>query len=124
MTPPVAGGHGAEIDAWFAQHPAPGAWVIISTAAPESLTDEQRAHLVQVNPAEGLTVDIFRKALDILGVACPSTITPDSGVDPGSGAVKAPSMQQLAREATERASCRRPPPPRPASAPWRSRWPA
>ena len=101
MTPPVAGGHGAEIDAWFAQHAAPGAWVIISTAAPESLTDVRRAHLVRVNPAEGLTVDNFRQALDILGVACPSTVTPDSRVEPDLKA-KLRHLQRLAREAPER----------------------
>ena len=101
MTPPVSGGHGAEIEAWFARHAAPGAWVVISTAAPESLSEAQRAHLVQVDPAEGLTVDNFRRALDILGVACPSTVTPDSRVEPGLKA-KLRHLQRLAREAPER----------------------
>ncbi|WP_454766558.1 HAD domain-containing protein [Cupriavidus campinensis] len=101
MTPPVAGGHGAEIDAWFAQHPAPGSWVILSTAAPASMSASQRQHLVRVNPAEGLTVGNFRQALDILGVACPSTVTPDSRVEPDLQA-KLRHLQQLAREAPER----------------------
>ncbi|MGO4764282.1 HAD domain-containing protein [Cupriavidus sp. 2KB_3] len=101
MTPRVAGGHGAEIDAWFTQRAAPGSWVILSTAAPSSMTAAQRRHLVQVNPAEGLTVENFRQALDILGVACPSTVTPDSRVEPGLQA-KLRHLQQLAREAPER----------------------
>lgn len=101
MTPRVAGGHGAEIDAWFTQRAAPGAWVILSTAAPETMSATQRAHLVSVDPAEGLTVTNFRQALDILGVACPSTVTPDSRVEPGLKA-KLRHLQQLAREAPER----------------------
>ncbi len=101
MTPPVSGGHGAEIDAWFAQRAAPGAWVILSTAAPASLSATQRAHLVRVNPAEGLTVDNFRQALDILGVVCPSTVTQDSRIEPGLK-TKPCHLQRLAREAPER----------------------
>lgn len=101
MTPPAQGGHPAEIDAWFGQHPAPGAWVIISTAPAASFTAAQRARLVQVDPAEGLTVDNFRKALDILGVACPSTVTPDSRVEPGLKA-KLRHLQRLARDEPER----------------------
>ncbi|WP_404994713.1 HAD domain-containing protein [Cupriavidus pauculus] len=101
MTPAVAGGHGAEIDAWFAQHPAPGAWIIVSAAPAASFSAEQRKHLVQVDPAEGLAVDNFRQALDLLGVACPSTVTPDSRVEPGLKA-KLRHLQRLAREAPER----------------------
>ena len=63
MTPAVAGGHGAEIDAWFGQHAAPGAWVILSTAPASSFSEAQRARLVRVDPAEGLTVDNFRKEI-------------------------------------------------------------
>ncbi|RZT31340.1 HAD domain-containing protein [Cupriavidus agavae] len=101
MTPPTQGGHGAEIDAWFGQHAAPGAWVIISTAPAASFSAGQRARLVSVDPAEGLTVDNFRQALDILGVACPSTVTPDSRVEPGLKA-KLRHLQRLARDEPER----------------------
>jgi len=101
MTPAVHGGHAAEIGAWSAQRAMPGAWVILSTAPAASFSAEQRARLVCVDPAEGLTVDNFRQALDILGVACPSTVTPDSRVEPGLKA-KLRHLQRLAREEPER----------------------
>ena len=81
MTPAAAGDHGQQIEAYFAERAAPSAWVFISTAAPETMSAAQRERLVRVDPAEGLTVENFRQALDILGVACPSTVTPDSRVD-------------------------------------------
>ncbi|WP_423198566.1 HAD family hydrolase [Cupriavidus sp. H19C3] len=101
MTPRTGGGHGTEIDAWFAGREAPSAWVILSTAAPETFSAAQRERLVRVDPAEGLTVENFRQALDILGVACPSTVTPDSRVDADLKA-KLRHLQQLAREAPAR----------------------
>lgn len=105
MTPRVEGGHAAEIDAYFdpttGERAAPSAWVILSTAAPESMSAAQREHLVSVDPAEGLTVENFRQALDILGVACPSTVTPDSRVDADLRA-KLRHLQQLARVAPSR----------------------
>jgi hypothetical protein len=61
----------------------------------------QREHLVSVDPSEGLTVENFRQALDILGVACPSTVTPDSRVDADLRA-KLRHLQQLARVAPSR----------------------
>lgn len=76
MTPRTGGGHGTEIDAWFAGREAPSAWVILSTAAPETFSAAQRERLVRVDPAEGLTVENFRQALDILGVACPRPLRP------------------------------------------------
>ncbi|NYI00613.1 HAD domain-containing protein [Cupriavidus plantarum] len=101
MTPRVEGGHGAEIDAYFTERAEPSAWVILSTAAPESMSAAQRDRLVSVDPAEGLTVENFRQALDILGVACPSTVTPDSRVDADLRA-KLRHLQQLARVAPSR----------------------
>ncbi|CAG9167352.1 HAD domain-containing protein [Cupriavidus pampae] len=105
MTPAAAGlvtsTHGQQIEAYFAERPAPSAWVIISTAAPETMSAAQRERLVRVDPAEGLTVENFRQALDILGVACPSTVTPDSRVDADLRA-KLRDLQQLARVAPSR----------------------
>ncbi len=123
MTPRVAGGHGAEIDAWFAQRAAPGSWVILSTAAPASMTEAQRRHLVQVNPAEGLTVENFRQALDILGVACPSTVTPGlaRGTRPPGQAAPPPATGARSPRALHAGPGRRR---GPASRPWPSPWPA
>ncbi|AGW93758.1 MULTISPECIES: HAD domain-containing protein [Cupriavidus] len=101
MTPPAAGGHGAEIAAYFAQGNAPIHYVIMSCAAPESIPEPQRAHLVSVDPAVGLTVENFQQALDILGIACPSTVAPAPRLDPDLKA-KLAQLQQLARENPER----------------------
>ncbi|KWR91388.1 HAD domain-containing protein [Cupriavidus sp. IDO] len=97
MTPPVAGGHSAEITAYFASRVMPSSYVILSCASPESMTEAQREHLVSIDPAEGLTVGNFRQALDILGVACPSTLAPAPKLDAGLKA-KLAQLQQLARE--------------------------
>lgn len=97
MTPPVAGGHGAEIDAYFARRAMPSSYVIVSCAPAESMTEAQREHLVSVDPAQGLTVANFRQALDILGVACPSTLLPPPRLDAGLRD-KLAQLQRLARE--------------------------
>jgi hypothetical protein len=97
MTPPVAGGHGAEIAAYFAGRAKPTSYVIVSCAPAASMTEAQREHLVSVDPAEGLTVANFRQALDILGVACPSTLMPPPRLDAGIRA-KLAQLQRLARE--------------------------
>ncbi|CAN7585655.1 HAD domain-containing protein [Cupriavidus necator] len=97
MTPPAAGGHGAEIEAYFAQGAKPVHYVIISCAAPESMPEALREHLVTVDPAAGLTLENFQQALGILGVACPSTVMPAPKLDAGLKA-KLAQLQQLARE--------------------------
>lgn len=101
MTPPVSGGHGAQIDAYLAERPAPASYVILSCAPAESMTAAQREHLVSIDPANGLTVENFRQALDILGVACPLSMSQESHVDAGLKA-KLQQLQQLAREAPAR----------------------
>ncbi len=101
MMPVVEGGVGAQIDAYFADRPSTSAYVILSCAPAGTMTAAQRKHLVSVNPAEGLTVENFRHALDILGVACPSTVSQESRVDEGLKA-KLLQLQQLAREAPAR----------------------
>ncbi|MDW3687816.1 HAD domain-containing protein [Cupriavidus sp. CV2] len=80
MMPAVAGGPGAEIAAYLASRPALQSYVIL-TCAGSSIADPQRPHLVNVNPAEGMTVENFKQALDVLGVACPSSLDIDSKVD-------------------------------------------
>jgi len=101
MLPKAGGGFGAEVAAWFAQRSAPAAHVILSCAPAESFSAGQRAHLVQVDPAEGLTVANFREALDKLGVACPSTLMPAPGLDAElRGRLR--TLQQLARVAPAR----------------------
>jgi hypothetical protein len=97
MTPPVAGGHGTEIEAYFAQGAKPIHYVILSCAAPESMPEALRERLVTVDPVVGLTVENFRQALDILGVACPSTVMPAPKLDAGLKA-KLAQLQQLARD--------------------------
>ncbi|GLC97702.1 hypothetical protein Tamer19_71110 [Cupriavidus sp. TA19] len=97
MTPATAGGHGAEIAAYFAQAAAPVHFVILSCAAPESMPEALRDHLVSVDPALGLTLENFQQALGILGVACPSTVMPAPKLDAGLKA-KLAQLQQLARE--------------------------
>jgi hypothetical protein len=97
MTPAVAGGHGAEIEAFFSQGARPVHYVILSCAAAESMPEALREHLVTVDPAVGLTLENFQQALDILGVACPSTVMPAPKLDAGLKA-KLAQLQQLARE--------------------------
>lgn len=97
MTPPAEGGHGAEIQAYFAQGAKPVHYVIISCATPESMSGALRDHLVTVDPAAGLTLENFQQALGILGVACPSTVMPAPKLDAGLKA-KLAQLQQLARE--------------------------
>jgi hypothetical protein len=80
MMPPVAGGPGAEITAYLASRPAPQSYVIFSSR-PAMIPAEQDAHLVAVDPAQGLTLDNFKQALDVLGVACPSTLYPQPAPD-------------------------------------------
>lgn len=97
MTPAVAGGHGAEIAAYFEGRAMPSTYVILSCAPADSMSEAQREHLVSVDPAQGLTVENFRRALDILGVACPSTLMPPPRLDAGLRA-KLAQLQRLARE--------------------------
>lgn len=99
MTPAIHGGHGQEIAAYLARRPALTDFVIFS-ARPESILPAQRPHLVSIDPAHGLTVDDFKAALELLGVACPSTLYPDSQPSP---AVRARLLQlrNLARSAPQ-----------------------
>jgi hypothetical protein len=97
MTPAVAGGHGVEIEAFFSQGARPVHYVILSCAAAGSMPEALREHLVTVDPAVGLTLENFQQALDILGVACPSTVMPAPKLDAGLKA-KLAQLQQLARE--------------------------
>jgi len=101
MTPAVDGGHGAEISAYFAGRTMPASYVILSCAPETTLSEAQREHLVRVDPAKGLTVENFRQALDILGVACPSTLMPAPRLEAGLKA-KLAQLQRLAREKPER----------------------
>ena len=104
MTPDVPGGHAARIAAYFAHRPAPQAFAIL-TCDSASMQDEQYAHLrphvVAVNPAEGLTPANFKEALDMLGVACPSTLCLDTQPDAGLEA-RLQRLRRLAREAPAR----------------------
>lgn len=100
MMPPAPGGFGAEIAAYFAKRPAPSAYVILS-AAPGTMLPQQLAHLVSVDPAQGLTPDGFRRALDVLGVGCPSGMCLDVQPHPELAA-RLRQLQQLARLAPER----------------------
>ncbi|WP_454733899.1 MULTISPECIES: HAD domain-containing protein [Cupriavidus] len=104
MTPDVPGGHAARVAAYFAKRPAPQAFAIL-TCDTASLRDEQyaclRPHTVAVNPAEGLTPANFKQALDVLGVACPSTLSLDTQPDAGLEA-RLQRLRRLAREAPAR----------------------
>jgi len=100
MMPPVAGGLGAEIAAYFAKRPAPQSYVIL-TASSETLRPEQLPHLVHVDPDQGLTPAGFRRALDLLGVGCPSGMCLDVQPQPELAA-RLRQLQRLARLAPQR----------------------
>ncbi len=104
MTPDVPGGHAARIAAYFAHRPAPQAFAIL-TCDTASMQDPQYAHLlphvVSVNPAEGLTPANFKQALDMLGVACPSTLCLDTRPDARVEA-RLERLRRLAKEAPAR----------------------
>lgn len=80
MMPAVEGGAGAEIAAYLASRPAPQGYVIFSSR-PDAIPAALSANLVAVDPAQGLTLDNFKQALDVLGVACPSTLYPEPAPD-------------------------------------------
>ncbi|CAG9168719.1 HAD domain-containing protein [Cupriavidus respiraculi] len=101
MMPPVEGGPGAEIAAYLASRPAPQGYVIF-TSRPEAMPAGLGANLVAVDPAQGLTLDNFKQALDVLGVACPSTLYPQPAADAGLQA-RLLQLRQQARTAARAA---------------------
>lgn len=102
LAPDVQGGFGAQVAAFLASRPAPQAFTILS-AAGSTFGTALREQLVETDPAQGLTVDNFRQALSMLGVACPTSLYPDSQPDP---AVRAKLLQlrNLARVPALRAA--------------------
>lgn len=103
MLPKAEGGFGAEIDAWYARRGAASAQscVILTCTPVAQLPAGMRDRAIQVDPAEGMTVANFRQALDLLGVACPSPLLPESTFDAELKA-RLRTLQQLARVAPAR----------------------
>jgi hypothetical protein len=102
LAPEAHGGFGAQVAAFLGSRPAPQAFTILSAAGSTFGTD-LREQLVEIDPTQGLTVDNFREALSMLGVACPTNLYPDSQPDP---AVRARLLQlrNLARMPSPRAT--------------------
>ncbi|MCD9120976.1 HAD domain-containing protein [Cupriavidus sp. UGS-1] len=95
FAPAAPGGFGAEVAAYLASaQPTPQNFVVL-TADSASVDPSLQSRLIALDPANGLTLDDFKQALDLLGVACPNGLYPPTQPDPRLQA----RLQQLRRAA-------------------------